>query len=504
MDEEEKDLPKPQTDLPLPEKELPRPETNLPEPEKEITEKSTSPSQGEALEAASKAQTTENPRPQMLEQSDGGQAKTNLPIPKILVAGIVILITILAFGLIAYLMMGQNKAQAITSFEECVAAGNPVMESYPEQCAANGVTFTRELTNEEQANLDPTADWDTYIGDGYSFKYPPNWGYEQCPENFPENFLCSEQVSDDNTPSATFSYTITSGNDSPPESAQGIGVINYTEETINGLQVLRTDEIPGSSGSDSVYFKNGDSYTYLSISPYNKSNPYPSQKDMQDQFNQILSTFKFTNQNSELLTGEFIKRNYSPAKKIKDSDKYPSYPTELTSISDAQSVSFRCTDVFIGSSDRNGSYYTYNSTDGRKNLSDEEIITIAKNFANNLDTPSFDSFFVCETENLTKYIVGLIGGGGGGSENVVNVSQVLSPSSFSSISVINTDGSPYFGCGKLLQLTDQNAYLECGGGDAGFSSISIYKIGLSDHAANPILACASIADLDKEPEISCK
>ncbi len=33
----------------------------------------------------------------------------------------------------------------ILSFEECVAAGNPVMESYPRQCSADGKTFTEEI-----------------------------------------------------------------------------------------------------------------------------------------------------------------------------------------------------------------------------------------------------------------------------------------------------------------------------------------------------------------------
>ncbi len=36
-------------------------------------------------------------------------------------------------------------APKITSFEECVAAGNPVMESYPRQCAADGQTFVEEV-----------------------------------------------------------------------------------------------------------------------------------------------------------------------------------------------------------------------------------------------------------------------------------------------------------------------------------------------------------------------
>lgn len=30
---------------------------------------------------------------------------------------------------------------SIDTYEECVAAGNPVMESYPQQCRANGQLF---------------------------------------------------------------------------------------------------------------------------------------------------------------------------------------------------------------------------------------------------------------------------------------------------------------------------------------------------------------------------
>lgn len=35
--------------------------------------------------------------------------------------------------------------KVIDSFEDCVAAGYPVMESYPEKCRASGVTFTRVI-----------------------------------------------------------------------------------------------------------------------------------------------------------------------------------------------------------------------------------------------------------------------------------------------------------------------------------------------------------------------
>jgi hypothetical protein len=48
----------------------------------------------------------------------------------------------------ALLLLGAGCFQAevkITSFEECVAAGNPVMESYPRQCRADGVTYVEKV-----------------------------------------------------------------------------------------------------------------------------------------------------------------------------------------------------------------------------------------------------------------------------------------------------------------------------------------------------------------------
>lgn len=41
----------------------------------------------------------------------------------------------------------------VTNFQECTAAGNPVMESYPRQCRAGDQTFTEQLTLTEQAAL---------------------------------------------------------------------------------------------------------------------------------------------------------------------------------------------------------------------------------------------------------------------------------------------------------------------------------------------------------------
>jgi len=48
-----------------------------------------------------------------------------------------------------------GKYLNITSFEECVAAGNPVMESYPRQCRANGQLFVEEIIQIPDCNLGP-------------------------------------------------------------------------------------------------------------------------------------------------------------------------------------------------------------------------------------------------------------------------------------------------------------------------------------------------------------
>lgn len=54
-------------------------------------------------------------------------------------------------GLAGYLVANVDKSgDKITSFEDCVAAGNPVMESYPEQCRTkDGRLFVRDISGDE-------------------------------------------------------------------------------------------------------------------------------------------------------------------------------------------------------------------------------------------------------------------------------------------------------------------------------------------------------------------
>jgi len=60
-----------------------------------------------------------------------------------------IIIFIVLFTVLAFLYFySQPKVSEINSFTDCMAAGNPVMESYPRQCNANGETFREDIGNE--------------------------------------------------------------------------------------------------------------------------------------------------------------------------------------------------------------------------------------------------------------------------------------------------------------------------------------------------------------------
>jgi len=63
-----------------------------------------------------------------------------------------IIVILLALGVGAFLWWqfdAQNVEPAVASFEDCVAAGNPVMESYPRQCRHGDDLFVEDISDEE-------------------------------------------------------------------------------------------------------------------------------------------------------------------------------------------------------------------------------------------------------------------------------------------------------------------------------------------------------------------
>lgn len=67
-----------------------------------------------------------------------------------LISLVVVLVVIL--GIFVSREERSGQSMRITNFEECVEAGFPVMESYPEQCSNGEETFTRDIGNELDKN----------------------------------------------------------------------------------------------------------------------------------------------------------------------------------------------------------------------------------------------------------------------------------------------------------------------------------------------------------------
>ena len=70
---------------------------------------------------------------------------------------IAIVLAVIAGLLLMISSIGARHQAAISNFDECAAAGNPIMETYPEQCRANGQTFTNPHQMAPVAPTVPTA-----------------------------------------------------------------------------------------------------------------------------------------------------------------------------------------------------------------------------------------------------------------------------------------------------------------------------------------------------------
>lgn len=60
---------------------------------------------------------------------------------------LVFIIVVLAGVGVWWFVSTNPTATEVTNFQECVEAGNEVMESYPRQCRAGGETFTEDIGN---------------------------------------------------------------------------------------------------------------------------------------------------------------------------------------------------------------------------------------------------------------------------------------------------------------------------------------------------------------------
>lgn len=76
---------------------------------------------------------------------------------KTIVSLILVIILIIIAGAIMVFTSDEYRVEGVTSFEECVQRGNPIMESYPRQCRAGDKTFVENVSQSPAANIIVTS-----------------------------------------------------------------------------------------------------------------------------------------------------------------------------------------------------------------------------------------------------------------------------------------------------------------------------------------------------------
>lgn len=198
---------------------------------------------------------------------------------------------------------------------------------------------------------------------------------------------------------------------------------------------------------------------------------------------------------------EFRKRLFDPtAKFFKDeitgktySDQ--GYPEKLANRKEDELISIRCTPQFEYDYREDKFLYGKRNSDGYIQkvyyLDYPDLIAQAKKVVNN---KQIDAAQVCQTEDKRTIFEYEIWGGGGGGKNVSYVNLYSDGKQLEQIVSIPTDGTPYFKCSKVLQLTKGGLlYYQCGGGDQG-SSWTIYEIDLNKKTQTRLLKCTTVYD----------
>jgi len=201
---------------------------------------------------------------------------------------------------------------------------------------------------------------------------------------------------------------------------------------------------------------------------------------------QILSTFKFSSNPGQEHS------NYSSKYLIDPYQKFMGdvgYPVEVANFTDAQLIGLTCSSDYIQS--EQGKYVS-NPTETNPNpipLTDKLLIGYTQKIGN------ISVISKCVTDESETIVHYEIHSGGGGSNNKAFFVKIDSQGKEIGQAQINTDGIGYFTCQTpyLLSALHQ-LYWECGGGDGGFASKSIYNIDLNNFSTRRVLKCTETAD----------
>ena len=211
---------------------------------------------------------------------------------------------IIVWSTVTYLALNNRKLQSATSqiatYEECVSAGNTILESYPAVCVTkDGKRFVQDIN---KVNDSVTNNWKTYENKeyGFKFKYPSDWGTgSECNGDQQSNIIIrlgehllkypDSDCGTANIPSTVIFYI----QSKPPQLPSNYHIseqktFSNNDTTINYLEMSSIDRLLG--GSEKIYqffIPLKDKYLVA------QTGSYPSQT-LREVFDQILSTFNFS------------------------------------------------------------------------------------------------------------------------------------------------------------------------------------------------------------------
>ena len=143
---------------------------------------------------------------------------------------------ILASVLMGYYFYAQQKIKEINNFSQCQAAGYPIMEIYPEQCATpDGRSFTREVPPAEEVMCTMEA---KQCSDGsYVSRVAPSCDFALCPGEAPKVEIILPTTKE---PFLANKYVLISFG------SLGVGLLAllfYLEKRFHGLAALKKKEV---------------------------------------------------------------------------------------------------------------------------------------------------------------------------------------------------------------------------------------------------------------------
>jgi len=176
---------------------------------------------------------------------------------------------------------------------------------------------------------DPTANWNTYIGHKYSFKYPPSWK-EDSPSESGWLISTNDLNLNSTAPKGAYIYEPWT-KDAIPVWNSNFSKLQTKEITLDGqpasIGSTKDVGVVGSVGL-TVRYRYPKSNQYLGEFSYISLVSSPKEYDQNLViFNQILSTFKFTDTSTVNTSNWKTYKNTAVGFEFKYPDRYPSPPS---------------------------------------------------------------------------------------------------------------------------------------------------------------------------------